>query len=104
MELWTLRVSWLDMQLMLKQFSPGSPDLNQWLDTVAKAAINLFNIHSGPPRMDSKARQQAMWLVAPLIAKMPSNVQGRVLKVAGEYPFLSFTTLRYNFFELPLID
>lgn len=46
LELWTLRVSWLDMQLMLKQFAPGSSELNQWLDTVAKAAINLFNLNS----------------------------------------------------------
>lgn len=25
-----------------------------------------------------------MWLVAPLIAKLPTSVQGRVLKAAGE--------------------
>lgn len=46
LELWTLRVSWLDMQLMLKQFPTNSPDLNQWLENVAKAAINLFNLNS----------------------------------------------------------
>jgi len=35
-------MSWLEMQLMFKQFSPNSPDLNQWLDIVAKAAIDMF--------------------------------------------------------------
>uniref|UniRef100_A0A0A9YNL5 Mediator of RNA polymerase II transcription subunit 12 n=1 Tax=Lygus hesperus TaxID=30085 RepID=A0A0A9YNL5_LYGHE len=99
LELWTLRVSWLDMQLMLKQFAPGSSELNQWLDIVAKAAINLFNLNSSNnsdtvfgvqnffsvSREDnSKTNNQCMWLVAPLVAKLPSCVQGRVLKVAGQ--------------------
>ncbi|XP_066905955.1 mediator of RNA polymerase II transcription subunit 12 isoform X3 [Halyomorpha halys] len=84
LELWTLRVSWLDMQLMLKQFPPGAPELNQWLDTVAKAAINLFNLSSPGKEEVSKSKSQSMWLVAPLVAKLPSPVQARVLKVAGQ--------------------
>lgn len=39
-------MSWLEMQLMFKQFSPNSPDLNQWLDIVAKAAIDMFQHNS----------------------------------------------------------
>ncbi|XP_073983833.1 mediator complex subunit kohtalo isoform X3 [Rhodnius prolixus] len=84
LELWTLRVSWLDMQLMLKQFPTNSPDLNQWLENVAKAAINLFNLNSSSKEENSKSKSQSMWLVAPLVAKLPSCVQGRVLKVAGQ--------------------
>lgn len=46
LEQWTLRMSWLDLQLMFKQFSNNSPELNQWLDTVAKAAIDVFQLSS----------------------------------------------------------
>ncbi|KAJ8951793.1 hypothetical protein NQ318_019766 [Aromia moschata] len=76
LEQWTLRMSWLDLQLMFKQFSPNSPELSQWLDTVAKAAIDK--------KTDGKRHQSSIWLVAPLVSKLPSAVQGRVLKVAGQ--------------------
>lgn len=39
-------MSWLDLQLMFRQFSNNSPELNQWLDTVAKAAIDVFQLNS----------------------------------------------------------
>lgn len=41
-------MSWLDLQLMFRQFSSNSPELNQWLDTVAKAAIDVFQLSSLP--------------------------------------------------------
>ncbi|XP_014240194.1 mediator of RNA polymerase II transcription subunit 12 isoform X2 [Cimex lectularius] len=83
LELWTLRVSWLDMQLMLKQYASNNQELNQWLDIVAKAAINLFNLPVSNKEDNCKGKN-SMWLVAPLVAKLPSTVQGRVLKVAGQ--------------------
>lgn len=39
-------MSWLDMQLMYKQFSNSPSELNQWLDTVAKATIDVFQLTS----------------------------------------------------------
>lgn len=39
-------MSWLDLQLMFKQFNNNSSELNQWLDTVAKAAIDVFQLNS----------------------------------------------------------
>lgn len=39
-------MSWLDLQLMFKQFNANSSELNQWLDTVAKAAIDVFQLNS----------------------------------------------------------
>lgn len=92
---WTLRMSWLDLQLMFTQFSPGSSELNQWLDTVAKAAIDVFQLTSGGVScgLDGKEEKRSglrpskpgsIWLVAPLVSKLPSAVQGRVLKVAGK--------------------
>ncbi|XP_041119230.1 mediator of RNA polymerase II transcription subunit 12-like protein isoform X13 [Polyodon spathula] len=112
---WTLRQSWLELQLMLKQYmkEPGS-DMNTLLDNIAKATIEVFqqsaelNSIPSPSRMgifspgysgntDSDNTQQCgrkaflslnerkgVWLVAPLIAKLPTSVQGRVLKAAGE--------------------
>lgn len=44
LEQWTLRMSWLDLQLMYKQFANNSSESNQWLDTVAKAAIDVFQL------------------------------------------------------------
>ncbi|KOX75481.1 Mediator of RNA polymerase II transcription subunit 12 [Melipona quadrifasciata] len=82
LEQWSLRMSWLDLQLMYKQFPPGSSDLSQWLDTVAKAAIDVFQLNTMSSKPDK--RSGSIWLVAPLVSKLPSAVQGRVLKVAGQ--------------------
>ena len=82
LEQWSLRMSWLDLQLMYKQFPPNSSDLSQWLDTVAKAAIDVFQLNNVSGKSDKKSG--SIWLVAPLVSKLPSAVQGRVLKVAGQ--------------------
>lgn len=86
LELWTLRMSWLDLQLMFKQFTASSSELSQWLDTVAKAAIDVFQLNSPyeSPKPDEKKSQNSIWLVAPLVSKLPSAVQGRILKVAAQ--------------------
>ncbi|KAL6442397.1 hypothetical protein ACFW04_002558 [Cataglyphis niger] len=83
LEQWSLRMSWLDLQLMYKQFAPGCNDLSQWLDTVAKAAIDVFQLNNTLNSKPDK-RSGSIWLVAPLVSKLPSAVQGRVLKVAGQ--------------------
>ncbi|NWW53563.1 MD12L protein, partial [Pedionomus torquatus] len=104
---WTLRQSWLELQLMIKQCmkEPGSgsvAEMNSLLDNIAKATIEvfqqsadlnnnssnsgigLFNPNSVGNADTSNTRQNGVWLVAPLIAKLPTSVQGRVLKAAGE--------------------
>ena len=35
-------------------------------------------------RSDSNEKDTSIWLVAPLISKLPSALQGRVLKQAGQ--------------------
>lgn len=45
LEQWSLRISWLDLQLMFKQTNTSSPELMNWLDTVAQAAIDVFHMH-----------------------------------------------------------
>lgn len=86
-------MSWLDLQLMFRQFTPNSQELSQWLDTVAKAAIDVFQLNVSPegsPRSEEKKTEiktrqpNSIWLVAPLVSKLPSAIQGRVLKVAGQ--------------------
>ncbi|XP_071609031.1 mediator of RNA polymerase II transcription subunit 12-like protein isoform X10 [Heliangelus exortis] len=116
---WTLRQSWLELQLMIKQClkEPGSgsvAEMNSLLDNIAKATIEvfqqsadlnnnssnsgigLFNPNSvgnadtsntrqnGKKAFLSSSERRGVWLVAPLIAKLPTSVQGRVLKAAGE--------------------
>ncbi|XP_045454352.1 mediator of RNA polymerase II transcription subunit 12-like [Melitaea cinxia] len=95
LEQWSLPMSWLDLQLMFKQFPSGSSELNAWLDTVARAVINVFQQPAPPPpdkdRMGTERGvvstskwSESVWLVAPLVAKLPAAVQGRVLKQAGQ--------------------
>ncbi|NXI37635.1 MD12L protein, partial [Galbula dea] len=109
---WTLRQSWLELQLMIKQCmkEPGSgsvAEMNSLLDNIAKATIEVFqqsadlnnnSSNSGiglfnPNSLgnadticstSSSSERRGVWLVAPLIAKLPTSVQGRVLKAAGE--------------------
>lgn len=79
LEQWSLRISWLDLQLMFKQ--TNTSDRSNWLDMVARAAIDVFQILED----DSKEEKikQSIWLVSPLISKLPS-VQGHILRVAGQ--------------------
>jgi len=84
LEQWSLRISLLDLQLMYKQTHPNQAHPNQsefiaWLDIVARAAIDIFI-----PNEEKKQNKPPIWLVAPLVAKLPADVQGRILKVAGQ--------------------
>uniref|UniRef100_A0A4W3IUW1 Mediator complex subunit 12L n=1 Tax=Callorhinchus milii TaxID=7868 RepID=A0A4W3IUW1_CALMI len=100
---WALRQSWLELQLMIKQTSVA--EMNSLLENIAKAtievfqqsaelnstlvtsAIGLFNPTSTSNSGNSNtscSERKGVWLVAPLIAKLPTSVQGRVLKAAGE--------------------
>ncbi|XP_069753552.1 mediator of RNA polymerase II transcription subunit 12-like protein isoform X2 [Narcine bancroftii] len=113
---WILRQSWLELQLMIKQFmketGPASvSEMNSLLENIAKATIEVFqqsaelncgvasagaelfnesNNGINNPRQNGKktflscSERKGVWLVAPLIAKLPTSVQGRVLKAAGE--------------------
>lgn len=90
LEQWSLRISWLDLQLMFKQTNCSSPELSNWLDLVARAAIDVFQVYecnligSQTQNTASSKTKPSIWLVAPLVAKLPSAVQGRILKVAGQ--------------------
>uniref|UniRef100_A0A8C4N3C6 Mediator complex subunit 12L n=1 Tax=Equus asinus asinus TaxID=83772 RepID=A0A8C4N3C6_EQUAS len=97
LEQWTLRQSWLELQLMIKQClkDPGSgsvAEMNNLLDNIAKATIEVFqqsadlnnNSSSSGMASPSSSERRGVWLVAPLIARLPTSVQGRVLKAAGE--------------------
>lgn len=90
LEQWSLRISWLDLQLMFKQTNCSSPELSSWLDMVARAAIDVFQVHecnimnTSAQNISNPRPKSSIWLVAPLVAKLPSAVQGRILKVAGQ--------------------
>lgn len=53
------------------------PFNNVLLETLCFIMSHMFHVFSS-------SEWQGVWLVAPLIAKLPTSVQGRVLKAAGE--------------------
>uniref|UniRef100_A0A803SZV2 Mediator complex subunit 12 n=1 Tax=Anolis carolinensis TaxID=28377 RepID=A0A803SZV2_ANOCA len=94
---WTMRQSLLELQLMIKQTANNvSQEMNSLLENIAKATIEVFqqsaetnsasNGISGPTLSLSLSslERSGVWLVAPLIAKLPTSVQGYVLKAAGD--------------------
>lgn len=84
---WTLRISWLDLQLMYRQSMNNPIELNSWMDSVARAAIDVFvmeeTVVPNSLKIEYKPKPST-WLVAPLVAKLTSAVQGRILRVAGQ--------------------
>ncbi|XP_067668814.1 mediator of RNA polymerase II transcription subunit 12-like protein [Haliotis asinina] len=91
---WSLRVSWLEVQLMFKQATTQT-ETNNILDNIAKGTIDLFHQQteyskssagSASPQETNKLEvdKDSVWLVAPLISKLPNTIQGRVLKLAGQ--------------------
>uniref|UniRef100_A0A4W6BW58 Mediator complex subunit 12 n=1 Tax=Lates calcarifer TaxID=8187 RepID=A0A4W6BW58_LATCA len=89
MDQWTMRQSSLELQLMIKQSTNN--ELYSLLENIAKATIEVFQksaeMNSNNPSGNGAAVQgerSGVWLVAPLIAKLPTSVQGHVLKAAGE--------------------
>ncbi|CAL4069283.1 unnamed protein product, partial [Meganyctiphanes norvegica] len=91
---WTLRISWLDLHLMYEQHRGSKEELNNWLDNVAQAVIEVFHTYDDKDKLDEEKEKekekakskkpQSIMLVAPLISKLPKAVQGRVLRVAGQ--------------------
>ena len=121
---WRLRVAWLDLQLLCQQLivpgptaatsgtGPSPLEMNQLLDAVAKAVVDVFELSQ--PQMSVKEETDqsgaalkkraevtsssmpstvkplptaSISLIAPLVSKLPSNVQGRILKVASQVKF-----------------
>uniref|UniRef100_A0A8C1ZU50 Mediator complex subunit 12 n=1 Tax=Cyprinus carpio TaxID=7962 RepID=A0A8C1ZU50_CYPCA len=108
MDQWTMRQSSLELQLMIKQSSNN--ELYSLLENIAKATIEVFQksaeMNSSNPTWNgsavsgssvsnsnsasklkpvlSSSERSGVWLVAPLIGKLPTSVQGHVLKAAGE--------------------
>lgn len=82
LEQWSMRISLLDLQLMYKQTQPNQSEFSAWLDAVARAAIDVFIPNEERDKNNSR-KSPPIWLVTPLVAKLPSEVQGRILRVAG---------------------
>ena len=104
---WTLRISWLQLQLIYAQCSQSqaAADVTNWLDNVAKATIDFFQacseenskVNTRPSNSKCKSNQSKqnataevneskesrVYLVAPLIARLPESLQGKILRVAA---------------------
>lgn len=94
LEQWSLRISWLDLMLMFKQTNKNTPEQSNWLDMVARAAIDVFHTantsstdgsttDAAVPAAVHNKTTSSIWLVAPLVSKLGKEVQGRILRVAG---------------------
>lgn len=94
---WSQRVSWLELQLMIKQALQS--EMSALLDSIAKSTIEVFQQHtrsnqdsangncSLTPKHhtnSAEGNKDSVWLIAPLIAKLSSTVQGRILRHAGQ--------------------
>ncbi|ELT92763.1 hypothetical protein CAPTEDRAFT_163894 [Capitella teleta] len=93
-DLWSLRVSWLELQLMLKQAS--NSEMSGLIENIAIATIEVFqrqterknklldNAVASPSNPWHEKENESAWLIAPLISKLSSSVQGKVLRTAGQ--------------------
>lgn len=109
---WTLRISWLQLQLIYAQCSASqsSSEVSNWLESLAKAIIDFFqscsedNVRTSlpppttlskgsksnqshkqkaPPLEVTEAKEYKVWLVSPLVSRLPSALQGRILRVTA---------------------
>ncbi|XP_012937095.1 mediator of RNA polymerase II transcription subunit 12-like protein [Aplysia californica] len=92
---WTQRVSWLELQLLFER-SQNQTETNTLLDLVSRGTIDLFHqltenqngsTSDSPMSLPTEHKsnsENTIWLVAPLIAKLPNAIQGRVLKLAAQ--------------------
>uniref|UniRef100_A0A665W8A6 Mediator complex subunit Med12 domain-containing protein n=1 Tax=Echeneis naucrates TaxID=173247 RepID=A0A665W8A6_ECHNA len=89
MDQWTMRQSSLELQLMIKQ-STNNDDMWSYNPSGNGAMVqggSTSNNNSTTSKIKpilSSSERSGVWLVAPLIAKLPTSVQGHVLKAAGE--------------------
>ncbi|KAL8595943.1 hypothetical protein ACOMHN_018255 [Nucella lapillus] len=89
---WSLRVSYLELKLLLEQVNTQA-EMNSILDLIARATIDLFHQQTeiklaggSSPQEEIKlsSDQETVWLVGPLISRLPVAIQGKVLKLAGQ--------------------
>uniref|UniRef100_H2YRP4 Mediator complex subunit Med12 domain-containing protein n=1 Tax=Ciona savignyi TaxID=51511 RepID=H2YRP4_CIOSA len=86
---WTFRQCLLELQVMLRQ----SPQEKSLPEHIAKATIEVFQQQQQQNAESTKERKSSLtgpeldrcnvWLVAPLVSKLPSQVQGKVLQEAS---------------------
>ncbi|KAF2359628.1 Mediator complex subunit Med12 [Trinorchestia longiramus] len=107
---WRLRISWLDLHLMYEQLRSTSSELNQWLENVSHATIQMFCQDVQPASVKQqmslcKGRRRklsSLSLVAPLISRLPRVVQSRVLKACGDV-LNSVNFGAYSSHKLPVV-
>ena len=89
LDLWTLRSSLIQLFVLL-QLTSQQQQLMKITDMISQCAFDVF---SQKQEQDYKPDSgeidifaiSSAWLVAPLVSRLPSNVHGRILKLAGEH-------------------
>ena len=89
LDLWNLRSSLIQLYVLL-QLTSQQQQLMKITDTISQCAFDVFSQkqeqHCKPDsgEIDIYSISPA-WLVAPLVSRLPSNVHGRILKLAGDH-------------------
>ena len=71
---WSLRVSWLELQLMFRQASNSSSETTQLSDNIAKATIEVFQQETERLRYRTNSSSSQRWFVAFPCFSVPSSV------------------------------
>ncbi|CAG0888090.1 unnamed protein product [Cyprideis torosa] len=89
---WSLRGARLDLLLRYKQVQGGesrgnSGELNRWVDSLASAIMDVFELSNRKDkdgkRSEPSVSDRAVWLVSPLVERLPPLVQSAILKAAA---------------------
>lgn len=110
---WSIRISWLQLTLIYEQLAPSSQsqsvaEVNTWLETLARAVVDyyqqssqtepildyrnlsLFTSKSSVVRTSSlnfpntiANQNERIWLIAPLISKLPSSLQSKIMRATS---------------------
>ena len=88
LDLCNLRFSLIQLFVLLQLTS--QQQLMRITDTISQSAIDVFSQKQEQHSKDDTGeidifRIAPAWLVAPLVSRLPSNVHGRILKLAGDH-------------------
>ena len=89
---WSLRGARLDLLLRYKQVQgrdrSAAGDLSRWADALASAIMDVFEMSNRKSKERTKSgigsSEKVVWLVSPLVERLPSLVQGAILRAAAQ--------------------
>jgi mediator of RNA polymerase II transcription subunit 12 len=92
LNLWTFNMSWLDLQLLIRQHRDDEQQSKSMLDCIAQCVMDIFWTEADCKTLSSNSNHNivwqligvSVWLVSPLVSKLTPAVQGMLLRAAGK--------------------